>query len=48
MIARGFSPSFLAVAIARSQLAGSRLNVSGATSAMIGVAPSSATISAVA
>ena len=41
-------PSACAAATARSQLAGSRLKVSGSTSAMIGVAPKSATISAVA
>jgi hypothetical protein len=48
MTARGFNPRRFAVATARAQLAGSRLNVSAVTSAMTGVAPQSATTSAVA
>src|SRR5215831_823273 len=48
MTALGLSPRRLAWAIARLRLAGSMLNVASSTSANTGVAPSSATTSAVA
>jgi len=48
MTAFGLSPSRFAIATARSQLDGSRLKLSACTSAITGVAPSSATTSAVA
>src|SRR5690349_22354032 len=48
MTAFGLSPSRFALAIARSRLPGSMLKVASSTSANTGVAPSSATTSAVA